>query len=143
MLSRASPPAAPVCLPASQEDPGAGMTSMSVTPWPARREPTGSGVDPVACSLTVTASTSLVARTITAVCAARDAIDAFASTTCCVAVTSTPAGLQVYARHGLNDVFARHMGPNPRLAPRQVYEAKISQYQRRWPSLAAPRSERN
>lgn len=68
---------------------------------------------------------------------ARDAIDAFASTTCCVAVTSTRKGLQVYAPHGLEDVFALHMRPNPRLAPRAVYDTKVRQYQQRWPSLTA------
>ncbi|HET8604030.1 MAG TPA: nucleotidyltransferase family protein [Marmoricola sp.] len=68
---------------------------------------------------------------------ARDAIDAFASTTCCVGVTTTPSGVEVYAPHGLEDVFALHMRPNPRLAPQVVYEAKVSQYQRRWPTLTA------
>lgn len=68
---------------------------------------------------------------------ARGAINAFASTTCCLGVTSTPSGVEVYAPHGLEDVFALHMRPNPRLALQVVYEAKVSQYQRRWPSLTA------
>lgn len=68
---------------------------------------------------------------------ARDAIDAFASTTCCVGVTNGPDGLQVYAPYGLADVFALRMRPHPRLAPRAVYETKVRQYQERWPSLTA------
>lgn len=66
-----------------------------------------------------------------------DAIDAFASTTCCVAVTSTGSGVEVYAPHGLDDVFAMHMRPNPRLAPQAVYDAKVSQYKQRWPALTS------
>lgn len=68
---------------------------------------------------------------------ARDAIDAFASTTCCVGVTSTPSGVDVYAPHGLEDVFAMHMRPNPRLAPQAVYDAKVGQYKQRWPTLTS------
>lgn len=66
---------------------------------------------------------------------ARGAISAFAST-CCLGVTSTPSGVEVYAPHGLEDVFALQMRPNPRLALHVVYEAKVSQYQyqRRWPA---------
>lgn len=77
----------------------------------------------------------VAARPFTSAC---DAIDAFASTTRCVGVTSTElSGVEVYSPHGLDDVFALHMRPNSRLAPRAVYEAKVSQYQRRWPSLTA------
>jgi hypothetical protein len=65
------------------------------------------------------------------------AIDSFASTTCCVGATSTPDGLQLYAPYGLEDVFDLVMRPNPRLAPKIVYEAKVRQYRERWPSLLA------
>lgn len=68
---------------------------------------------------------------------ARDAIDAFASTTCCVAVTRRHGVVETYAPHGLHDVFAGHLRPNPRLAPRSVYETKVREYQRRWPTLTA------
>ncbi len=68
---------------------------------------------------------------------ATDAIDAFASTTCCVGVTRDDAGLRVYAPFGLEDVLAMHMRPHRRLAPRHVYEAKVSQYTARWPSLTS------
>jgi uncharacterized protein len=66
---------------------------------------------------------------------ARDAIDAFASTTCCVGLTRDTAGVAVYAPHGLTDVFALHMRPNLRLAPREVYETKVREYRERWPAL--------
>lgn len=66
---------------------------------------------------------------------ARDAIDAFASTTCCVGVTRGPESLEIYAPFGLQDVFAMHLRPNHRLAPQDVYEAKVEQYLSRWPSL--------
>lgn len=67
---------------------------------------------------------------------ATDAVDSFASTTCCVAITRDNVGLRVYAPFGLEDVFAMHMRPNRRLAPQHVYEGKVSQYGVRWPSLS-------
>lgn len=67
---------------------------------------------------------------------AADAIDAFASTTCSVGVTRGRDGLRVYAPYGLADVFAMHMRPHRRLAPRSVYETKVRQYGERWPSLS-------
>lgn len=67
---------------------------------------------------------------------ATDAVDAFASTVCCVAVTRDDSGLRVYAPFGLEDVFAMRMRPNRRLAPRQVYEDKAAQYSARWPTLS-------
>lgn len=67
---------------------------------------------------------------------ATDAVDAFASTTCCVAVTRDSTGLRVYAPFGLDDVFAMHMRPNRRLAPQHVYEDKVSQYRERWPTVS-------
>lgn len=72
---------------------------------------------------------------------ATDAIDSFASTTCCVGLTRASAdgaaGTQVYAPFGLDDVFAMHMRPNRRLAPQSVYDAKVTDYRRRWPSLTS------
>lgn len=53
----------------------------------------------------------------------RDAIDHFAATTCCFAVTATRSGRhEVYAPHGCEDLFDRRVVPNPVLAPRHVYE---------------------
>lgn len=68
---------------------------------------------------------------------AADAIDAFASTTCCVGITRDTAGLHVYAPYGLADVFAMHLRPHHRLAPQDVYDSKVEQYQARWPSLTS------
>lgn len=51
---------------------------------------------------------------------ATDAIDAFASTTCCVGISRDESGTRVYAPHGLKDVLAMHLRPNHRLAPRHV-----------------------
>ncbi|WP_181311539.1 nucleotidyltransferase family protein [Nocardioides campestrisoli] len=69
---------------------------------------------------------------------ATDAIDAFASTTCCVGMTTrADGGVRVYAPHGLRDVFDRVLRPNPRLAPQEVYDAKVREYRERWPSVTA------
>ncbi|WP_083509002.1 nucleotidyltransferase family protein [Arthrobacter alpinus] len=65
-----------------------------------------------------------------------DAIDHFAATTCCFAVSSDSAGtLQTYAPHGFDDLFALRVVPNPVLAPREVYEAKTKRWAEVWPSL--------
>jgi uncharacterized protein len=65
-----------------------------------------------------------------------DAIDHFASTTCCFGVSRTAAGELIdYAPHGYADLFAKRLRPNPRLAPREVYEAKALRWQQEWPSL--------
>ena len=66
----------------------------------------------------------------------RDAIDHFASTTCCYAVTQSPAGeLEVYAPHGYDDLFDRRLRPNPLLAPREVYQRKAARWTHEWPGL--------
>lgn len=67
---------------------------------------------------------------------AADAIRAFASTTCSVGLTRGRAGLRLYAPYGLTDVLTMHLRPNHRLAPQEVYEAKVRQYRERWPSLS-------
>ena len=65
-----------------------------------------------------------------------DAIDHFASTTCCYGVTADLDGaLRVYAPHGFHDLFALIVRPNPVLAPREVYEAKTARWREEWPSL--------
>ena len=67
-----------------------------------------------------------------------DAIDHFAAKTCCFAVTTDKNGkTRVYAPHGYEDLFARRIIPNPVLAPREVYEAKIKRWLSTWPSLRA------
>ncbi|WP_255312745.1 nucleotidyltransferase family protein [Rhodococcus pyridinivorans] len=65
-----------------------------------------------------------------------DAIDHFASTTCCFGITREPgSGLRVYAPHGFDGLFGMVLRPNPVLAPREVYEAKARQWQAEWPRL--------
>jgi hypothetical protein len=65
-----------------------------------------------------------------------DAVDNFASTTCCFAITQDSHGqLQVYAPHGYDDLLAQRMRPNPRLAPREVYERKAARWTKEWPGL--------
>ncbi len=65
-----------------------------------------------------------------------DAVDHFASTTCCYAVTRDSHGrLQVYAPHGYDDLFAQRLRPNPRLAPREIYERKAARWFNQWPDL--------
>lgn len=68
---------------------------------------------------------------------ATDAIDAFASTTCCVGITRSHTGPRLYAPFGLDDLFAMHLRPNRRLAPQHVYETKVARYCERWPSLTS------
>lgn len=66
----------------------------------------------------------------------RDAVDHFASTTCCYAITTDPAGtISVYAPHGYDDLFAQRVRPNPLLAPRDVYETKTTRWIQQWPNL--------
>jgi hypothetical protein len=42
---------------------------------------------------------------------------------------------RIYAPYGLADVFNLVVRPNPVLAPRSVYEAKVARWQRQWPAL--------
>lgn len=65
----------------------------------------------------------------------RDAIDHFASTVCCVGVTRTGGVDEVYAPHGFADLYAMRVRSNPRLAPREVYEAKTRRWLAEWPRL--------
>lgn len=64
-----------------------------------------------------------------------DAVDHFASTTCCYAITRATDEILVYAPHGYTDLFAQRVRPNPRLAPREVYEAKAARWATEWPGL--------
>ncbi|MGW4567559.1 nucleotidyltransferase family protein [Streptomyces sp. NPDC004561] len=64
------------------------------------------------------------------------AIDRFAATTCCLGVRPEPGGTwRVYAPYGLSDVFDLVVRPNPRLAPREVYETKTARWKEEWPEL--------
>jgi uncharacterized protein len=64
------------------------------------------------------------------------AIDTFEATTACLGVHVTPARQwRIYAPHGFSDVFNLVARPNPVLAPRSVYEAKIRRWRCQWPTL--------
>lgn len=66
----------------------------------------------------------------------RDAIDHFAATSCCYAITRGADGaLDVYAPHGFDDLLHRRVRPNPVLATRDVYERKAARWLAEWPSL--------
>lgn len=65
-----------------------------------------------------------------------DAINHFASTTCCYGVRTDSLGaVHVYAPHGFQDLFALIVRPNPVLAPRSVYETKTARWVQEWPAL--------
>jgi hypothetical protein len=69
---------------------------------------------------------------------AEDAIDTFPSTTCSLGVRLTASGeWKLYAPHGVADAFNLLVRPNPQLAPRHVYEAKVARWTRDWPELTA------
>ncbi len=64
------------------------------------------------------------------------AIDTFEALVACPGVRLEPGGQwRVYAPHGLADVFNIVARPNPVLAPRSVYEAKVRRWRRQWPAL--------
>jgi hypothetical protein len=64
------------------------------------------------------------------------AIDTFEATCACLGVRREAAGSwRIYAPHGLSDVFNLVVRPNPVVAPRRVYQAKVTRWQRQWPAL--------
>ncbi|MEU6779878.1 nucleotidyltransferase family protein [Nonomuraea angiospora] len=69
---------------------------------------------------------------------AEDAIDSFPATTSALGVRLTPSGRwKVYAPYGVADAFGLVLRPNPRQAPRHVYEAKVARWTEGWPELTA------
>jgi hypothetical protein len=65
-----------------------------------------------------------------------DAIDHFASQTCCYGIRKTPDGAyKVYAPHGFDNLFSMTIVPNPVLAPQDVYESKTERWLQEWPTL--------
>lgn len=68
---------------------------------------------------------------------ATDAIDSFASTTCCVGISTVDSEIRLYAPFGLTDVIGMRMRPHRRLAPQHVYDAKVRQYTERWTTLTS------
>lgn len=65
----------------------------------------------------------------------REAIDSFAAVCCSYGVTVADGELRVYAPHGYADLFDLVVRPNPRQAPRHVYEAKAARWLTEWPEL--------
>jgi hypothetical protein len=64
------------------------------------------------------------------------AIDTYESTTASLGVCVEPDGQwRIYAPYGFADVFNLVVRPNPILAPRHVYQAKVTRWRRQWPSL--------
>jgi uncharacterized protein len=65
------------------------------------------------------------------------AIDTFEATCACLGVRRESGGAwRIYAPRGLSDVFNLVVRPNPVLAPRHVYQAKVTRWQRQWPALS-------
>ncbi len=63
-------------------------------------------------------------------------IDHSAAVCCCHGITvGTDGRLRVYAPHGYADLFQLVVRPNPRLAPREVHEAKAARWAAQWPEL--------
>jgi uncharacterized protein len=66
------------------------------------------------------------------------AIDTFEATCACLGVRLEPGGRwRIYAPRGFSDVFNLIVRPNPVLASRRVYQAKVTRWQRQWPTLTA------
>ncbi|HEY2241372.1 MAG TPA: nucleotidyltransferase family protein [Streptosporangiaceae bacterium] len=64
------------------------------------------------------------------------AIDTYESTTASLGVRVDSAGhWRVYAPYGLADPFNLVVRPNPVLAPRHVYQAKVTRWRQQWPGL--------
>ncbi|GAB3620489.1 nucleotidyltransferase family protein [Glutamicibacter endophyticus] len=68
----------------------------------------------------------------------RQAIDCFAVTSCALAVTvDAKGGYRLYSPFGIDDALELHLRPGTRIAPREVYERKVTEYSARWPQLRA------
>lgn len=65
----------------------------------------------------------------------RDAVSTFPNCSSCVAVRPVDGALEIFAPYGLSDLFALRTRPNPKLAPRAVYEAKTARWATEWPQL--------
>lgn len=64
------------------------------------------------------------------------AIDTCEAATACAGVrVDTDGAWRVYAPRGLSDVFSLVVRPNTVLAPRQVFEKKVSRWRAQWPEL--------
>ncbi|MGR3463406.1 nucleotidyltransferase family protein [Limimaricola sp.] len=67
----------------------------------------------------------------------REGIDHFASRTHCIGMRLRPdEGFDIYAPHGLEDIFAMRVVPNPVLPNRATHDAKAARQKSCWPELA-------
>ena len=62
------------------------------------------------------------------------AIDHFASRTHCVGIRLTDR-MEIYAPHGLDDIFSFRLTPNPVLDNRATHEAEAARQRTHWPEL--------
>jgi hypothetical protein len=64
------------------------------------------------------------------------AIDTYESTTASLGVRVDSGGhWRIYAPYGFADTFNLVVRPNPTLAPRHVYQAKVARWCQQWPGL--------
>jgi hypothetical protein len=63
------------------------------------------------------------------------AIMTFPSLSTCYGIRPVDGALEIYAPYGFADLFAMRARPNPVLAPREVYEAKVTRWRQRWPAV--------
>ncbi len=70
----------------------------------------------------------------TVLTSSRDGIERFLVACTCVGLRPGPNGLELCAPHGLADLFAGRLAPNP-LQPSGNFRAKALSYQARWPWL--------
>ena len=72
----------------------------------------------------------------TAFRSAAEPIALFAAICCCYGVRVDEIGRpSVYAPYGYDDLFAMVVRPNPRQAPRHVFESKAARWHQHWPEL--------
>lgn len=64
-----------------------------------------------------------------------DAVASFPNMSSAFGIRSGADGLEILAPFGFADLFAMRMRPNPRQAPRHVYEDKALRWRARWPEL--------
>lgn len=64
----------------------------------------------------------------------RDGIERFLVACTCVGLKPGVGGIELYAPHGLDDLFAGRLKPNP-LMPSANFHAKAESYRARWPWL--------
>jgi hypothetical protein len=66
-----------------------------------------------------------------------DGVRQFLLPACMVAIRPSPAGTELFAPLGVDDVFDRVVRPNPlwQGRPRPEYVAKVARYMRDWPSI--------